>query len=125
MTTKLRALMTVAAVAVFAAAALAADVSGKWKAAFETPDGQTRTNTFTFKAEGEKLTGTVSGQAGEAPIQDGKVSGDTITFSVVRNFGGQEVTLSYTGKVSGDQIQFTVSFGGQGEFQMTAKRQTS
>ncbi len=111
------------AVVLFAAAALAADVNGKWKAEFETPDGQTRSNTFTFKVEGDKLTGSVLGQAGEAPIQGGKVAGDNISFSVVRNFGGQDVTLTYKGKVSGDEIRFTVEFGGgDRSFEIVAKR---
>ncbi len=119
--TRIRPLVCIAAVLSFVVVASAAAVDGKWKAEFETPDGQTRTNTFTFKAEGEKLTGSVTGQAGEAPIQNGKVSGDGISFSVVRNFGGQEVTIQYKGKISGDTIQFTVDFGGGG-FEITAKR---
>ena len=119
--TSIRPLVCLVAVVLFAAVASAADVNGKWKAEFQTPEGQTRTNTFTFKAEGEKLTGSVMGQAGEAPIQNGKISGDDISFSVVRNFGGQEVTIQYKGKVSGDTIQFTVDFGG-GTFDVTAKR---
>jgi len=38
--------------------AAAADVSGQWKAEFNTPDGTARVNTFNFKVEGGKLTGT-------------------------------------------------------------------
>jgi len=40
---------------------LAADVSGKWKAEFTTPDGTQRANTVAFKVDAEKLTGTVAG----------------------------------------------------------------
>jgi hypothetical protein len=122
---KMRAFTCGLALAIFVVIASAADVTGKWKAEFQTPDGSTRTNTFTFKAEGEKLTGSVMGAAGEAPIQDGKISGDEISFSVTRNFGGQEVKLTYKGKVAGDEIKMTVDFGGQGGFEMTAKRQTT
>ncbi len=104
-----------------AALAAAADVTGKWKATFSTPDGSTRENTLTFKAEGEKLTGAVASQMGEAAIEDGKVKGDEITFAVTRNFGGNEVKLMYKGKVSGDEIKFMVSFGDR-EFEMSAKR---
>lgn len=109
--------------ALFAGAAWAADVTGKWKAEFTTPDGSTRTNDYDFKQSGEKLTGTVASQAGEAPIQNGKISGDDISFSVVRNFQGQEVTLTYKGKVKGDEMNLTVEFGGSGQsFEITAKR---
>jgi hypothetical protein len=96
---------------------LAADVNGRWRAEFTSPDGQQRVNTFTFKAEGEKLTGTVAGSQDETPIQNGRISGDDISFTAERPFG----TFKYTGKVSGAEIRFKVDFGGQ-NFEMTAKR---
>ena len=34
-----------------ATTALAADVTGKWKAQYQTPDGQQRESTFTFRGE--------------------------------------------------------------------------
>src|SRR5215510_11184008 len=58
--------------------AVAADLNGKWKAEFTTPDGTARFNTFNFKAEGPTLTGTVAGAQDETPIQNGKISGDEI-----------------------------------------------
>ena len=100
-----------------AGAATAADVSGKWKAEFTTPDGTQRTNTFTFKQDGEKLTGTVAGTQDETPIQDGKVSGNDISFAAERPFG----RFTYKGKVSGDEIKFNVSFN-DNNFEITAKR---
>jgi major membrane immunogen (membrane-anchored lipoprotein) len=97
--------------------AMAADVTGKWKAEFQTPDGQTRSNTFNFKVDGEKLTGTVAGAQDETAIKDGKVKGDDISFSAERPFG----MFTYKGKVSGDEIKFAVEFNGQ-SFDITAKR---
>ena len=110
--------------ALFTLCASAADINGKWKATFTTPNGDTRENTFDFKADGDKLTGTVQGAQGPgAPLQDGKISGDDISFSVTRNFGGNEVKIGYKGKVSANEIKFTVSFGGGDRtFEMTAKR---
>lgn len=49
----------------------AADVSGNYKTSFTAPDGQTREGTMTLKAEGEKLSGSVSGRQGETPITEG------------------------------------------------------
>ena len=107
----------------FAVCASAADISGQWKAEFTTPDGSVRQNTFTFKQAGEKLTGTIAGAAGEAPIQEGKVTGDNVSFFVMRNFGGNDVKLTYSGKVEGGEIKFKVSFeGADREFEMTAKK---
>jgi hypothetical protein len=97
--------------------AAAADVSGKWKAEFTTPDGTTRVNTFTFKVDGGNLSGTVAGTQDETPIKNGKINGDEISFSAERPFG----SFTYNGKVSGNEIKFKVSFNDQ-NFEITAKR---
>lgn len=91
--------------------ALAAEIDGKWKAEYAGRDGQTRTTNFTFKADGDKLTGTVSGRQGDTAISEGKISGDEISFVVVRTFQGEERKMQYKGKISGDEIKMTVQFG--------------
>ena len=97
--------------------ATAADVNGKWKAEFTTPDGTARTNTFTFKADGSKLTGTVAGTQDETPIQNGTISGDEISFTAERPFG----KFTYKGKVTGNEIKMKVEFN-ENSFEITAKR---
>jgi hypothetical protein len=93
----------------------AADISGKWTAQVPGRGGQPQETTFTFKVEGDKLTGTVSGQQGDTPIADGKVSGDEISFTVTRERQGATIKQLYKGKVAGDEIKFTRSAeGGQG-----------
>ena len=104
-------MLTVALLGLVTAVAMAADISGKWKAESTGPDGQVRTSNFTFKAEGDKLTGTVSGRQADTPISEGKISGDEISFVVVRNMGGEERKIQYKGKVAGDEIKMTVAFG--------------
>ncbi len=98
--------------------AAAADVNGKWRAEFTTPDGTPRVNTFNFKVDGDKVTGTVQGTQDETPIKDGKLSGAMISFTAERPFGA----FAYKGTISGDEIKFTVQFN-DNSFQMTAKRQ--
>jgi len=110
-------LSAIAAGMLLSLVALAADVSGKWKAEFTTPDGTARVNTFTFKAEGGNLTGTVAGAQDETAIQNGKITGDEISFTAERPFGA----FSYKGKVSGNEIKFKVDRDGN-TFEMTAKR---
>jgi hypothetical protein len=117
----------VGALAVVLVAALqAADVTGKWVAQVPGRDGQTRETTFTFKAEGEKLTGSVTGRQGDVPITDGKISGDDLSFTVVMNFQGNEVKMLYKGKVAGQEIKFTRQReGGDQTQEFVAKRATS
>jgi hypothetical protein len=92
------------------AAAFGAEVSGKWTAEMQGRDGQARTMTFNLKAEGEKLTGTVSGGMGaETQISDGKVSGDEVSFNVVREFNGNTMVMKYTGKVEGNEMKLKMS----------------
>lgn len=101
----------------FALAAWAADVSGKWTAQVPGRNGQMREVTITLKADGDKLTGTITGRQGENPISDGKISGDDISFKVETPRGAQ----TYTGKISGNEIKFKRE-GGQGTIEFTAKR---
>lgn len=94
-------------------AAMAADFNGKWTAEVPGRDGGTTTTTFTLKVDGDKVTGSLSSQMGDAEITNGKVDGDNITFDVVRTFGDNTITLSYAGKADGaDSIKFTRTFKG-------------
>jgi hypothetical protein len=108
---------------VLAFTAAAADVSGTWKAATETPNGNFET-TFKFKADGDKLTGSTSNRfMGETAISDGKVDGDSISFTVNANFNGNDVKLNYKGKVSADELKLTLEIPGRDRtIEMTAKR---
>lgn len=101
--------------------AFAADVDGKWTAEVPGRGGNTMTMTFTFKADGANLTGSVANQMGENPIQNGKVDGDKISFEQVLNFNGNERHLKYTGTVKGDTIEMTRE-GGRGPQTFTAKK---
>lgn len=98
------------------------DVTGAWAFAVETQAGS-GTPTFTFKQEGEKLTGQYKGQFGEAPLT-GSVKGNKIDFSIKVQAQGQEGTIKYTGTVEKDgTMKGTVDFGELGAGTWTAKRQ--
>ncbi|HEY3940643.1 MAG TPA: hypothetical protein VGL97_24655 [Bryobacteraceae bacterium] len=97
------------------AALWAADVNGKWTAEMQGRNGNTMTVNMNLKADGDKLTGTVSGRNGDTDISDGKVDGDNVSFKVVREFNGNKRTMEYKGKMEGDTIHFTVTMeGGMG-----------
>ncbi len=114
-----------AALALFTNLALAADVTGKWVAEVQGRDGQTRTQTYNLKADGSKLTGTISmGQMGEREISNGKVEGDNVSFDVNVEFNGNSMTWKYTGTVSGDQLKLKRD-SPRGPQEITAKRATT
>jgi hypothetical protein len=107
-----------------AVVALAADASGKWTFETEGRNGAV-TNTLTLKAAGGSLTGTFSGgRGGDVEISDGKVDGDKISFSVVREFRGNTFTTKYSGTVGGDEIKLTIEGPRGGPQTVTAKRST-
>jgi hypothetical protein len=119
-------LATFALMGVLAIGALAADVTGKYVAEVQGQNG-TQQQTFDLKTSGGKVTGTVSSPRGEQKIDDGKVDGDTISFTTTMKRGDMEMKMSYTGKVAGDAIEFTREMqGGQGggrKQTFTAKKQ--
>lgn len=102
--------------------ASAADATGKWVAEVPGRGGTPQTVTFNLKAAGSALTGTVTTQAGETPIADGKVDGDNISFTQTIQGRGGEVKQNYTGKVSADAIEFSRD-NGRGPVKFTAKKQ--
>jgi len=105
-----------------AAAADKTDVSGAWAFQVETPAGS-GTPTFTFKQEGEKLTGQYKGAFGEAPLT-GTVKANKIEFSLKVQAQGQDATINYTGTVEKDgTMKGTVTLGDLGSGTWTAKRQ--
>jgi hypothetical protein len=116
---------------IFVLSAGATDISGKWTAPATSPSGSPMGDRiFTFKAEGNKLTGTVITQqtvnatfevAGQpkmvgklttqsgnpTEISDGKISGNEISFVTVMTMGPMEMKTTYKGTVSGSEIKFT------------------
>jgi hypothetical protein len=109
--------------AAFAVSASAADISGNWKGTAETPNG-TVERTFVFKVDGHKLTGeTTSSMFGKSTIEDGKVDGDDVSFTVTVNIQGNEGKVNYKGKIEGDTINFKIEVQAIGQtLEMTAKR---
>ena len=112
-------------VLLFVMTVFAADLNGKWKAEFDTQVGVQK-YTFTFKVEGEKLTGKASfermEQKGEAELLEGKVSGTNVSFVEKLSFDGNDIRLEYNGKINGDEISFTRKVGDFATEQFVAKR---
>ena len=97
------------------------DVSGTWSFQVETSAGS-GSPTFTFKQDGEKLTGRYKGAFGEAEVS-GTVKGSEIKFSFKVRVEGQEGTITYTGTIEKEAMKGTAKLGELGEATWTAKRQ--
>ena len=93
-----------------AAPAFAADIDGKWTGSVDTPGGAMAI-TYTFKADGAKLSGNSLGPDGSPlPIKNGKVEGNKISFAQDIDFGQGPVTFNYTGVVSPTDLKLHSSF---------------
>jgi hypothetical protein len=82
-------------------------IDGTWKGTRETQNG-TFEVTYTFKVEGKVLTGTWKTQFGETTLQNGKIDGKNISYTISIN----DRTIDYTGEiVSDDEITLKNEMG--------------
>jgi hypothetical protein len=123
------------AVLIFAVAASAADINGKWVAQVTSPSGSKTERVFIFQASGDKVTGTIANiqvaqatfeekgkpamvgtlktqNADPQAISEGKITGDNVSFAIVSQSFMGEMKTEYKGKVAGDEIKFTVEQSG-------------
>jgi hypothetical protein len=96
------------------------DVTGAWSVTVETDAGSGNPS-FTFKQEGEKLTGKYKGMLGEADLT-GTVKGDKIEFSF-KVSGQLEGVVTYTGATDGKTMKGKVGLAGVGEGTFSGKKQ--
>jgi enterochelin esterase-like enzyme len=110
------------------ASVFAADVTGTWKAEFDTQRGLQK-YTFTLKQAGAAVTGKASvdtdGEKREADLKEGKVEGDTLTLVELLSIQDNEIRVTFTGKVSGNEIKFTRQVADFGSSEATAKREAA
>jgi hypothetical protein len=104
-------------------AVYAADFNGTWTAAIETQVG-VQNYTFTFKVDGEKLTGKAKSAFAnvETEITEGVVKGDDISFVENLVYEGMPLKFTYKGKISGEEIKFTRTLADFGDEPFVAKR---
>ena len=103
-----------------ATTAPAADISGNWDVAFNTPNGP-MPGYLKLKKDGDKLTGVVGSQMGEAPAQ-AEVKGKDV--SIWFTFQGQQgpMEIVMNGTMTGDKLAGSFSFSGQTGGDWTATR---
>jgi hypothetical protein len=94
-----------------------AAAAGTWNTALILPDGNRIEGKLTLKQDGDKLTGNLARNDNETAIADGKISGDEVTFKVLRDRDGRTVTAKYKGKVTGDTVKGKVESDWSGDWQ--------
>jgi hypothetical protein len=90
-------------------AAPAVSVDGEWDVVYNTPGGP-RNFKLVLNVDGEKLSGTAKRPAGDVPVE-GTIKGESISFAFTIIYGGNPLTLSFSGRVSGDKMSGTVIIG--------------
>jgi len=85
---------------------------GSWNVTMNTPMGAQKA-TLVLSTAGGKLTGQMKGAQGNLDLQDGKINGDTLTWSANLT-QPMPIKLEFTGKVDGDKIGGTVKLGAFG-----------
>lgn len=108
--------------------ALAADITGTWKAEFDTQIGLQK-YTFTLKQDGTSLTGKanseIAGEKYESKLKDGKVEGDNVSFVELLNFQGNDLEIRYKGTVEEKEMKLSRQVGEFATEQLVAKLDAS
>ncbi len=99
--------LSIASIFLFVLVCLAADLTGTYKGSIDIQDRKLEL-TYKLKAEGEKLTGSITSEYGELPLLEGKITGADFTYKIDIGNGPREAK----GKFMGDSIVITSNFGG-------------
>ena len=99
-------------------------VLGAWEMTLETPRGSV-TQTLTFVAEDDELTGTATAPNGTTQLQNVAFADGNLTFQVTRSMRNREITQSFTATIAGDQMTGTISGGRGGGREFTAVRSST
>jgi hypothetical protein len=82
------------------------NLSGSWQMTWAGPNGNQRQVTMQIKQDGKKLSGTLQGERGSAPLK-GTCEGNQVSFSMKM----RKRQVSFTGTVSGNKMSGTTEQG--------------
>jgi len=95
-------------------------VDGKWEIVINSPLGAQKA-TLDIATNGSALTGTQTAQQGSGPLENGKVDGNTVSWSA-KITTPMPLTLDFTGTVDGDKLSGSVKAGAFGSFPFSGNR---
>lgn len=93
-----------------AAFAYFAGIDGHWKGSLLAPDGNEYPLDYTFKTDGDKLTGSGQSPNGAMDITEGKVKSDSLSFAI--DVGGVKILNSGKYFSAGDSIGLNINYQG-------------
>ncbi|MBX7502078.1 MULTISPECIES: hypothetical protein [Qipengyuania] len=96
-------------------------VAGTYDTTVKSPMGDQK-GTLTVNPDGDSWTGQMAGGMGSMDITDGKVDGNTITWSMNMTVP-MPMTLNCTATIDGDALTGTVNAGAFGDMPLTGTRQ--
>jgi hypothetical protein len=95
-------------------------VAGTYNVTTKTPMGD-QSGSFVVNVSGDTFTGTVSNPMGNMEVQDGKVSGNTLTWKMDMKVP-MPMSLTCTATVDGDSITGEIDTGAFGKMAMSGTR---
>lgn len=97
-------------------------VAGVYDCVTKSPMGDQK-SVLTIQEEGGTITGTNEGAAGSMDIENGKVDGDKMTWTMNMT-SPMPMKLDVTATVDGDQLSGTVNAGAFGDMPMTGTKRS-
>jgi alpha-galactosidase len=88
--------------------AAAEDLTGRWSATETLANGQKREWSVALIADGGSLRGFVTNTRATMLIVDGRVDGDNVSFTMLREANGADKRVDCTGVVTGDGLTVTI-----------------
>ena len=97
-------------------------VAGTYECLTKTPMGdQTSSFSVVPGADGTTFTGTNAGPLGSLEVEDGKIDGNTLTWTMQMTVP-MPLTLNSTATIDGDTLTGTINAGAFGDMPMSGKR---
>ena len=95
-------------------------VAGTYECVTKTPMGDQKSD-VTIVVNGDTFTGTNAGQMGSMEMENGKVDGNKLTWTMKMTVP-MPMTLEGTATVDGDDVTGSVKAGAFGSFPLSGKR---
>ncbi len=112
--------------AVIPLSAQTVDITGVWKAEFDTQIGIQK-YIFEFKKTDTGITGSansdIGGEKQVAPLTEIKLDSNRISFVEMLSFQGNDLRINYEGTVSGNEMKLTRNVGEFASEELVAKRE--